>query len=49
MEVCNDGSGLSKELVKIGLAQRIFASADGAIGESRNINEAEMKLRQILS
>ena len=49
MEVSDDGSGLSKELVKIGLIQWIFACADGAIGEGRDINETEMKLRQILS
>ena len=49
MEVSDNGSSLTKELVETGLLQRIIAGADGAIGEGGNINKSEMKLWKILS
>ena len=49
MEVSDDGSSLTKELVETGLRQRIIAGADGAVDEGGNINKSEMKLWKILS
>ena len=49
MEVSDNGSSLTKELVEAGLLQRIIAGADGAVGEGGNINKSEMKLWKILS
>ena len=43
MEVGDDGSGLTKELVEAGLRQRIIAGANGCRGESGNINKSEME------
>ena len=49
MKVGNDGSSLTKELIKAGLLQMIIAGADGAVGEGGDINKSEMKLWKILS
>ena len=49
MEVSDNGSSLTKELVETGLLQRIIAGADGAVGKGGNINKSEMKFREILS
>ena len=48
MEVGDDGSSLTKELIETSLRQRIITGADGAVGEGGDINKSEMKLWKIL-